>query len=170
MGTSSALTSNIAVFFAEWFPYLVLASVVLYEAFHRESKEEIVRTILRTAFVLAFSSLTVLSLKHFFPSPRPFVFFDNIVPLVSEADLYGSFPSAHAMFFGSLVGIMFANGFAIWKWYLGAAIFISVARVAVGVHWPIDVTVGLFLGIAFGYLTTMLLLRESSVQKGPMQK
>ena len=158
IGNSSSVAQMLTIFFAEWFPYLVLTSIILYESFHQKHDEEIVRTILRTSVVLIFTWFVALSLKHVFPSPRPFAYFSNIIPLVTENDPFGSFPSAHATMFGAVAGIVYANKFLIKKWYLLAAIIIALARVCAGVHWPIDVFVGLCIGFAFAYLLTALLL------------
>ena len=154
IGNSSAFAQTLTVFFAEWFPYLVLASVILYESFHRRDNDDILRTILRTSSVLVFIWIIALALKHYFPSPRPFAYFSNVIPLVSESDAFGAFPSAHATMFGALAGIVCADRFPIWKWYLAAAIIISIARVCAGVHWPVDVLVGSLFGFALGYLLT----------------
>ena len=160
LGTSSPFASMLTIFFAEWFPYLVLATVVLYESFRHEHDEEIVRTLLRTTLVLTFIWLVALSLKHYFPSPRPFAYFTDVIPLVSEPDAYGSFPSAHATIFGALAGIVYAQRFPFRIWYLVAAILIAIARVCAGVHWPVDVIVGIFFGFSSGYLLTILFLRK----------
>ncbi len=160
IGNSSGVMQTLTIFFAEWFPYLVLASVILYESFRQESGKKIISTIASTSAVLIFIWLIALSLKHYFPFPRPFAYYDNILPLVSESDAFGSFPSAHATMFGALAGIVYADKFPIRHWYLAAAVIIAVARVCAGVHWPVDVIVGGFFGFGLAFLLTKLLLNR----------
>lgn len=156
---------SLTVFFAEWFPYLVIISIIPYESFRRGSTREIVRTIISTSAVLIFTWLIVSALKQYFPSPRPFAYFSNIMPLVSESDSFGSFPSAHAAIFGALAGLAYADKFAVRHWYLAAAVIIAIARVCAGVHWPIDVIVGGFFGFGLAYLLTTLALTRSRSTK-----
>ena len=63
IGNSSAFAQSLTVFFAMWFPYLVIISIIPYESFRRVSTGEIVRTILSTSAVLIFTWLIVLALK-----------------------------------------------------------------------------------------------------------
>ena len=158
IGNSSAFAQSLTVFFAMWFPYLVIISIIPYESFRRGSTGEILRTIISTSAVLIFTWLIVLALKQYFPFPRPFAYFSNIIPLVSESDSFGSFPSAHAAIFGALAGLAYAHKFPVRHWYLFAAVIIAVARVCAGVHWPVDVIVGGFFGFGLAYLLTTLAL------------
>ena len=158
IGNSSGFAQTLTVFFAEWFPYLVIISIIPYESFRQGSTKEIVRTIISTSAVLIFTWLIAISLKHYFPSPRPFAYFSSIIPLVSESDAFGSFPSAHATMFGALAGVAYADKFPIRHWYLAAAVIIAIARVCAGVHWPVDVIVGGFFGFGLAYLLTTLAL------------
>ncbi len=158
LGTSAPFVSDVVIFFAEWFPALVIASVVVYECYTQTNEKEITRIILRTAFPSLLVWLLVATIKFTFPSPRPFVSGLGIIPLISVSDPFGSFPSAHAAVFGALAGTMFANKFHAWKWYLLGAVLIALARVAAGVHFPIDVGVGILLGIVVGFSVSKLLL------------
>lgn len=158
LAASSELASGVVIFFAEWFPFLVLISAVVY-VFLKESESEVVRVMVRTAFPTLIVWLTVALIKHFFPSPRPFAADLSISPLITVADPFGAFPSAHAAMFGALAGTMFAKQVNIGKWYLLAAIFIAVARVGAGVHWPGDVLTGILLGLAVGFSIEKILLR-----------
>ena len=157
LATSSALASGLVIFFAQWFPFLVLISVVVY-IFLKENESETVRILIRTAFPTFVVWLIVVLLKHFFPSPRPFAADLGIAPLISVADPFGAFPSSHAAIFAALAGSMFANRVRVGMWYLFAATLIAVARVAAGVHWPVDVLAGILLGLVVGFVIEKLLL------------
>ena len=79
LGNNSEFAQSLTIFFAQWFPYLVIMSIIPYELFRRASGKEIARTIFSTSLVLMFTWLIALSLKQYFPFPRPFAFFDNII-------------------------------------------------------------------------------------------
>lgn len=158
LATSSTLASDVVIFFAQWFPFLVLISAVVY-IFLKESESEVVRIMVRTAFPIFIVWLMVALIKHFFPSPRPFAADLGIAPLITVSDPFGAFPSAHAAIFASLAGTMFANHFHVGKWFLVGAVIIAIARVGAGVHWPGDVLTGILLGFAVGFVIEKLLLR-----------
>lgn len=94
-----------------------------------------------------------LGLKTFFSEVRPFAALEAITPLVSVGSFDGSgaFPSGHTAFLASIVGSLYfyhhraAYGLAL------VPLIIGFARVAAGVHWPIDVVGGYFLGLAVGF-------------------
>lgn len=146
------LLEDLAVFFAEWFPFLVIGSVIVYELFAQDKDHEIVPSIVRTLLpsLIAWFAASLIKFTH--PAGRPFAGNLDITPLVTVPDPFGSFPSAHAMVFGALAGAMLGNRFHAWRWYLLSAVIIAVARVAVGVHFPTDVIVGLAVGFLLGFL------------------
>ena len=152
LATSSALAGGIAVFFAEWFPFIVFGSVVVYEFYAADEDHHIVGSLSRTIFASFLAWFLIELFKYVHPAARPFAALSDVTQLVDVSDPFGSFPSAHAGFFGALAGTMLGNRFHAWKWYLLAAILIAIGRVAVGVHWPVDVTVGLSFGFALGFL------------------
>lgn len=78
--------------------------------------------------------------------PRPFVTFPDTTQLIPMSQLYDSFPSGHA-------SLAFAIAFVVFKadrdWgisFLILAVLVAVGRVFVGVHYPVDVIAGAFLG------------------------
>ena len=160
LATSSALASGIVIFFAEWFPFLIVASIVLYKFLTTEKEGEILRVLVRTAIPSLIVWVIVAFIKNIFPSPRPFADDLGITPLISVADSFGAFPSAHAAIFGSLAGTMFANHVRVGKWYLLGAIAIAIARVAAGVHWPGDVLAGILFGLLLGFGITKIIFAE----------
>lgn len=71
-----------------------------------------------------------------------------------------SFPSSHATNHFAIAVFLICVFYKHWKPILPVAIFwaalICFAQVYVGVHYPIDVTVGALLGAVIGYLCSML--------------
>ena len=163
---SASIFSATFVFFAEWFPYLVIASVIVYEFYIQDSIRKTLSALFFTLFAPALTWVGVAMMKSALPMPRPFVFTPDITPFITVSDAFGSFPSSHAAVFGALAGTMVARKSSVWKWYIAAALLISVSRVAVGVHFPIDVLAGSCLGFSIGVITETFfraILRPRSV-------
>jgi undecaprenyl-diphosphatase len=104
---------------------------------------------------LFLSSAAVLILKYIVAEPRPFLVLNHVHLLTTENDY--SFPSGHA-------AASFAAAVAIGKKYsfiikgksykliyplLAFATIVGFSRVYIGVHYPLDVIFGAFIGIIF---------------------
>jgi len=104
-----------------------------------------------------FTDTIIGILKVLINEPRPFITLDSVNLLVNESDPY-SFPSGHT---GNIFALATALGFS-WKfniknksiklaWLLiPLAFIIGFSRIYVGVHYPLDVLVGLIIGIIGG--------------------
>lgn len=90
--------------------------------------------------------ITVL-LKVLFSAPRPFVTYVQVHPLVVETP-YSSFPSGHATVFFALATVIFLYHRKLGYFFLVFAFLIAISRVVAGVHYPDDVIIGAFIGIA----------------------
>ena len=96
-------------------------------------------------------------LKVIFRIPRPWVKYpDELVPLrVSTATGY-SFPSGHSTNAGSLyysLYSLYGKKRAVKTVSVALMILIPLSRIYLGCHWPLDVVVGIALGIAAGGLS-----------------
>lgn len=90
----------------------------------------------------------VALLKFLFPFARPFVVLGTH-PIASVSAM-ASFPSGHAFVLGALAGAAWFFSKQL-SFLLGAvAIITAIGRVYVGLHYPIDIVVGLILGIPLG--------------------
>jgi membrane-associated phospholipid phosphatase len=73
-----------------------------------------------------------------------------------QYDFY-SFPSGHAARM-AVLAVMAAFFYPAFGWLFGGlALTVAAARVAVGVHYPSDVTAGLALGVLVGEMSVVLL-------------
>ena len=94
------------------------------------------------------------SLKHVFQRERPFLAIpDAIKPIITEPGSY-SFPSGDtALAFGAAVA--FGQCFPRFRPFaLLLALAVGLSRVFVGVHYPLDVAVGIVAGLAVGLVVT----------------
>jgi len=142
------------IFFANYLAYLmVVAFLVLayYEVGWRKKFYVLCEGAL--AVILARGILTEL-IRLFYYHPRPFVVF-NFTPLIAESG--SSFPSGHMMLFFALAVTVWYVNRAWGVWFLALSAVIGVARIYVGVHWPLDILGGAVIGLASGIFIHWLL-------------
>ena len=97
-------------------------------------------------------------LKEIFERLRPCKTLDDIITPAGCGDTY-SFPSNHA-FNNFAAATFFFLLYKNLKWILfTTAALISISRVYLGLHYPSDVFAGAILGILFGYLFALLVIR-----------
>jgi len=110
-------------------------------------------------------------MKPYFHRTRPcndpylFHIMNNIVPCGSGY----SFPSSHAAnhFSMGIFSAVTLSKYAKWVWPVALiwALLVSFAQVYVGVHYPLDVTVGALLGICIGILTGTVFNRKIMLER-----
>ncbi|MFH1608987.1 MAG: phosphatase PAP2 family protein [Patescibacteria group bacterium] len=154
---------RIIIFFADIFPYIVILIAIIFLLFHHEVffltkpiKE--LKTKCKEIALVFFSGIFAWSLasviKIIIQAPRPFIIFPNVVSLLNETGF--SFPSGHATFFMALATALFFSHKRIGYIFGIFALLIGVARIATGVHFPIDILNGFLLGILIAYLVRFL--------------
>lgn len=99
-------------------------------------------------------------LKILMDTPRPFVIDPSVARSQAAIDSAGggAFPSGHAQgstTFWGLVAFYFRKR---WLWWLAAflIVLVSVSRLYLGVHWPVDTLGGIVIGIAIIGLTMLV--------------
>ncbi|CRI65870.1 Phosphoesterase PA-phosphatase related protein [Thiocapsa sp. KS1] len=100
--------------------------------------------------------------KALFDTTRPpGVLAADAFNLIGPSHTRASFPSGHsvtaAVFFGVL--IYYTRWTALRALFLALAVLAGLSRVAVGVHWPVDVAAGLFGGALAAWLGALLAAR-----------
>ena len=98
------------------------------------------------------------AIKFFFPFPRPFMEL-GLTPLVLVSDPFGSFPSGHAAFFAALGLTIYLRDKKAGAWFLAGALLIGLARIATGVHYPLDILTGFLLGGVIAFTAHHILLK-----------
>jgi undecaprenyl-diphosphatase len=122
----------------------------------------------RVAFVAVIAVVIALAVGmaagQLYYEARPFVSDTGTRLLIShKAD--NGFPSDHALVGFAVAGALFA-----WRWKAGvaavfAALLIGLARIFVGVHWPLDIVGGAAIGIVAGGLVARTIPLLATVQR-----
>ena len=156
----SKLLDQLVVFFAFYFPYIVIILAGVFILMHHEvlraqepfkvfmqKKKEISKAFL--AGILAWILAQVL--KFLFSFGRPAEALTVINPLLTKTDY--SFPSGHATFFMALaISIFFFHKKAGYL-FIFFALLIGIARIIAGVHFPVDILGGFVLGALIAYFS-----------------
>lgn len=143
------------VFSAETFGYIMVVVAFIYLFFQidgvfdyhtpflqlKNKFKEISLVFFTSIFAWGLSGI----LKHFIISPRPFLYFENLKPLFLHGG-FESFPSGHAMFFSALAMSLYFIHKRVGIIFIFVALIVGFARIAAGVHFPIDIFTGYILG------------------------
>jgi undecaprenyl-diphosphatase len=96
----------------------------------------------------------------FFPRPFELLGFTPLAPMDPNAS---SFPSGHASYmFAITFYLLLANrkeskGARFTGWiFLGLAVIVGLARIYVGVHWPLDIVGGILAGLLAGSFLALI--------------
>jgi len=141
---SSLFTRSLAIFAATYAIFLLPAGVLF---LGKQWKRALATSIVGAGITYGINAL--IGLLYF--RARPFV--DHPVIQLIHQDADKSFPSDHtAIAFAIATVLFFFNkriGYCAWS----IAFLIGAGRIAVGVHYPLDVIAGMFIGSVVGYCT-----------------
>lgn len=139
----------VGVWVAGIIPFILLGilAVIYIKHGHRYRERRMVLLSLMSGSFVYFVVKTLIVLVY--PYPRPYVFFSNIHPLIAQsvAEGYQSFPSAHTMFFFAISTMVFIYNKRLGLFFLIISSLMGIARIFIGVHWPLDIVVGMLLGV-----------------------
>ena len=126
-------------------------SVFIIALFHAKAS---LLLIVKLLILTALPFLLVTLLRHFFAKKRPYQSSDESPPRKGIND---SFPSRHAFSAFLIAMVAFSIG-SLWGYtLLPLAVALSALRVFRGIHYPIDVIVGGFLGVFFGTIFLIII-------------
>ncbi len=144
------LLDDLGVFLAHYLPYLLVAGF-LYFSFQRKDRRERFLVFTEGALgVILSRGIITEAIRFFYHHLRPFAAL-NFTPLIAESGY--SFPSGHAAWFFALAMTVFYYNRKLGIWFFAFAAVNGVARVFVGVHWPLDI----LGGAVFGVLSAMFI-------------
>lgn len=142
------------IFFAQYLPYLLVLGF-LFLVFREPGAR-------RKFYLFAEGALAIIlargiiasSIHYFYHAARPFAFL-GFAPLIGESG--SSFPSGHMTWFFALAMVVWYADRKWGAWYFLLACVMGIARIYVGVHWPLDILGGAAIGTASGWFTHWLL-------------
>ena len=151
----SRIADLAAFFIADYFGYL-LVGWALYAIFtHQDWRKRYIDFFLLSLSLILARGIIGPLVRFLYSRPRPFAAL-GFEPLVAMAPVPG-FPSGHATFYFALaMAMQLVNPRQGWGFFLGAAL-IGFARVYAGVHWPLDIAAGAFIGVASACFVRQLL-------------
>lgn len=143
-----------AVFCASYLQYFLLAGLLVFLFFEKEKNKNrlMVLGALLSAGVSRLFFANIIRWIHY--RPRPFLV-HQVHQLVNH-DLESSFPSGHAAFFFALAMFVYFYNQRAGKWFFLGALLMGVARVFVGIHYPLDILGGAVVGIFTGWLIEII--------------
>lgn len=97
-------------------------------------------------------------IKSVVASPRPYQYFEGVKTLIIYGN-FDSFPSLHAAFSFALAFLVFKRHRSWGITLFAVATLVGLSRVFVGAHFPIDVIVGVLLGVFIPWGLSSLIRR-----------
>jgi undecaprenyl-diphosphatase len=136
--------SNLVVFAGVYLGWMMLLFLLIY-IYRAHRKWPVFRFVLIAVASALISLLIADLIKYFFPIGRPTTSLGDITQIFIPIDA-ASFPSSHMTFFSGLAFALIWRKRQLGFWFLIGAILIGVARIAAGVHYPLDIVAGALLG------------------------
>ncbi|WP_180960257.1 undecaprenyl-diphosphatase [Neobacillus cucumis] len=160
LAVSEQFLNPLMIFLAEKAQYLFFAAIIFYWFYPKAgNRKMIVEAILAACIALSING----EIGHLFYRSRPFV--THHVNWLIPHDKNASFPSDHAT-------AAFVIATAIWIWikrdgwiWLILAAGIALSRVWTGVHYPLDVTAGMIVGVSIAFAIHYLFIRFEKMTK-----
>lgn len=140
------LVDKTIVFLAQELPYLLIGGILVFLVMHKDKKKGARDlAVVVTAALIAWALAHLI--KYLYPHPRPTMLPTTHALLLNNDS---SFPSGHATFFAALPAALYFYHKQIAFLYAVGALFIGLARIVAGVHWPADILAGYILGGVIG--------------------
>lgn len=149
-------------FFAQYAVFVLIAIfIIALRHIHTTHQERFKTLVLATASVVFTHFIAAPLIYFWWQRPRPFVGLGASHLFIVDTF---SFPSGHTMLSFAIATILyFYNRKVAWILY-GLGALIGVARVAAGVHYPLDILGGAIIGILIA-ATTMFIYRFLAKKK-----
>ena len=144
------------VFLADYLGYFLIAALLLM-FFLRFSK--FWRSVLGALLSALLARLVFTNIVYWiWARPRPFEATE--ANLLLEAPGNASFPSGHAAFYFAIAFFLFYRNKNAGALFFTGALLMGLARVFVGIHWPLDILGGIFVAGVSALLVKKLIIRR----------
>ncbi len=148
------------IFFADLFPFVFCLGIFLFILVHKDRDAApltwyaIRRKMIEIGSIICTGLLSwgiVMLLKVIFGEARPFITDTTLQTLITISGIHDSFPSGHATIFAGLAVSLYIYHKPIGYVFMFGALLIGLARIASGIHYPIDILAGYVLGGSIAY-------------------
>jgi undecaprenyl-diphosphatase len=157
----SRLLDFISIFFAEYAGYFLVVAFITWVWWKYEVRERWGALLFASLSVLISRGLITEMIRFWYHRPRPFVLL-KFTPLIEQADK-GSFPSGHASFYFAIAAVLWMYDRRLGNYFAAIAGVMGIARVFVGVHWPLDIIGGALVALVSVYIVRLLLVTYQPV-------
>lgn len=147
----------LVVFFAKYLVYVLAALFLGCLLKGKYWKQQALYFSLATLGIIVARGILTPIIGVLLSTPRPFRAL-GIEPLFVVNDAT-SFPSGHMAFLTPLAATLWFLNKKWSAWFSVASVFVGVARITAGVHWPLDIVGGILVGIA-GFGVAYLVVRK----------
>ena len=138
---------KLSVFFAEY-SGIIMVFYLIFLLWKNELNQDLFFRAIALSFFTRFVLLKII--RKFVIRSRPFT--DHNVNLLIRRLKDQSFPSGHSTFFFTLSFVIWFYNQEVGSWMLINSFLIGLSRVFVGVHYPLDILGGTFLGYLVAFL------------------
>jgi len=150
----SVLLDDFGIFLAKYLAYLMAAGFLIL-AYYQDGWRKKLYVFFEGAIAVMLSrGLLTEIIRFFYHHPRPFDALD-FAPLVGESGW--SFPSGHAAWFFALSLVVWYINRKWGVWFFALSTVMGIARIYVGIHWPLDILAGVIVGVASAWFVHRLL-------------
>jgi len=151
----SRLLDFIGIFFAEYLGYFLIVGFLLWLFVSRWKERTYASLFVLLTLILSRGILTEV-IRFLYHRPRPFVLLE-ITSLIEQTDK-GSFPSGHAAFYFALAAVFWTFNRRWGNYFFAGTILMGLARIFVGVHWPMDIIGGALVALVSVFIVRLLLV------------
>jgi len=137
----------LGVFLANYLVYLIVIFLLLFLLRFKKYWKMVLKALTNAVFA---RFVIVEIIRWIYPRRRPFIT-ENINLLVNKVNQF-AFPSGHAAFSFGLATIIYFYNKELGVLFFILAFLVSLARIFVGIHWPLDILAGALVGIFCGWL------------------
>ncbi len=158
----SRLLDLSAIFFADYLGYILILILLFLIFSSNKIKDKLFNLSFISLVVLLSRGILTETFRFFFFRTRPFVEL-NLVPIINQSATEASFPSGHMTFYFALAFSLYYLGYKKWSAiFIVSLLLMGLARIYVGVHWPLDIAGGIVIAFVSAFIVKFLLEPKKS--------